>query len=323
MAEEAKVSDLGESGLLARIGERLPQPPPGQIWFGDDAAVTEAASLIAVDTLVEGLDFDTSYATGADVGWKAVAVNVSDIAAMGGGCVACVTSLTVPPETGVGFVDDLVTGLLEACERWDLAPVGGDISGGPSVVVTVTVTGRSPARTLRRSGVRPGDVIAVTGALGGAAGGLSILREGSRGRSDAHGRLSLRQLRPTARLAEGSIIAAGGATAAIDLSDGLVVDLIKLLDASDVGCEIDPEAVPVDPDLERCGIREPRKAALFGGEDFELLFTCSPESFGEITASLEAAGTRCSELGRVTETGRTLGGRDLDEMKSEGWEHLR
>jgi thiamine-monophosphate kinase len=320
-----RVSEMGETALVERIVGRIGPSSRSEIWSGDDAAVIiheGSQLLLTIDTLVEGVDFDRSYATGADVGFKALAVNVSDIAAMGGRPSKGVVTLTVPPDTEVEFVDDLLTGLLEGAALWSVDVVGGDLGGGSEFSISVALLGAPVAEPVLRSGARPGDAVCVTGALGGAAGGLAVLRSGG-DTSEPDRALIERQLRPQPRLEEGSIAAAAGCSAMIDISDGFAVDLWRLVSSSKVGCEIDDSLIPVDPALMQSDrVDDPLETAIIGGEDFELLFTMGDDGIAEMRRRVEAAGNTLTRVGRVTEHGASIGGRAVDEWRSKAWEHL-
>lgn len=319
--EPRTVSELGEAGLIALVTSHLPRPPAGELWSGDDTAAISArpgATLFTTDTMVEGEDFDLAYCSGFDLGWKAVAVNVSDVAAMGGRPAHAVATLALPPSTPVALADGIGRGLAAAARRWDVAVVGGDVSAAPLVTLGVALLGE-PAEwgPVRRDGARPGDALCVTGSVGGSWGGLELLRLGLGDRSPA---LVRRHLRPEARLDEGRALAGSGATAMIDLSDGFAVDLVRLMRASGTGCRVDPGAIPVDPALgvlvDLGIVREDQllRGAILGGEDFELL--------AAVSHGAAAPGT---VVGEVTPgPSLEIGGRDLEELgRSEGWDHLR
>jgi len=234
---------VGEFAAIERIRRLFPSPPPGQAWIGDDAAVLDHGFLLAIDTVVAGVHFaaDTPL---ADVGWKALTVNVSDIAAMGGTPGHAVVAVAAPPNTDLDLIYE---GMAEASATYACPVVGGDLANAAQLVVTVAVTGRVDGAAVLRSGARPGDGIYVTGPLGGAA---------------AHGY----RARPHARVAEGQAARAAGATAMIDVSDGLVADLGHIADASGVGYELDMTALPM-------AAGATAEQALRGGEDYELVFT--------------------------------------------------
>ncbi|MDQ3916325.1 MAG: thiamine-phosphate kinase [Actinomycetota bacterium] len=309
---------MGEAGLIALVTAFLPPPPPGELWSGDDAAVVTVGGervLMTTDTMVEGADFDLAYCEGFDVGWKAVAINVSDVAAMGGRPTHAVATLALPPSTPVAVVEGIGRGLGAAAAEWGVAVVGGDVSSAPAIVVGLTVVG-SAVEPVRRSGAQPGDLICVTGSVGGAWGGLELLR---RGLGDRSPRLVERHLRPRARLQEGRRLAELGVTAMIDVSDGLAVDLTRLMKASGTGCRVDPAFVPVDPELGVlvglgvCRADDLVRSAILGGEDFELIATSSQGGDVPVTVIGEVTGDRALRFGDD----------DLEELGRQGWDHLR
>ena len=285
----------GELAFHRRLAARLPH-------VGDDCAVLDDGQLLCTDLLVEGVHFRSTWAGPADVGFKALAVNLSDIAAMGGTPEVAVAAVAVPPGRP-GLADELLAGLLECADRFDTELVGGDTSRGPELFVAVTVTGRAP-RPVLRSGASPGDAVLVTGPLGGAAGALAALEAGEvpRDPSSLH--------RPVPRLAEGDLAARLGATAMLDLSDGLGIDARRLAEASGVGIDLDPDRVPVADGATL-------ELAVDGGDDYELCFTAAdPEG---VQRGFEQAALRPPiVVGRVVDgDGARLGGRRL----TGGWEH--
>lgn len=336
IADARTVSEAGELELVARITARL---APAQ-YARDDAAVVDWPGdrlLCTTDALVEDVDFDLAYCTGADVGWKALAVNVSDVAAMGGAPRYAVAALSLRPDAPVALVDGIVDGLGAAARRWGVAVVGGDVGEAREVSLSVTVLGAVGEHgPVARAGARPGDALCVTGALGGAAGGLAALRAlGRSGPRDAGpatlaalDRLRARQLRPVARVDEAHALAGAGARAMIDVSDGLAVDLAHLTRASAVGCDVDAAALPVDGDLSVLrdvlpGARDPLDLAVVGGEDFELLAAVDPGRVDEARAAVASVGTELSVVGTITDGGSVLAGRALEDWRTLGWEHLR
>lgn len=322
------VSDIGELELIRRIAERLEAPPPGEVWAGDDTAVLRPApehELFTTDLMVEGVDFELSYCTGGDVGYKALAVNVSDVAAMGGVPRHALITMGLRAETTLAIVDGIVEGLAGAAKDYGVALVGGDVSQAGELSLGVAMTGAAQRPVLRR-GARPGDALVVTGRLGGAAGGLAVLRRGARLATGHAAALVRRQLRPEPRLAAGGILASYGATAMIDLSDGLAVDLGHLCSSSGAGCVVETAAIPVDESLEAMAKDldlDPLQTALTGGEDFELLAALPPDAVSRAEREVRAAGVALTEIGRVTEGGCYIGDKALDEIRREGWEHLR
>lgn len=321
------MSDVGELELIRRIRERLSDPPPGETWSGDDTAVLppfDRQVLLTTDLMMESIDFDVSYSTGGDVGWKAMAANASDVASMGGHPAYAVGAVALRFDTTLTFFDGLIEGFIEAARTWHFSVVGGDISAASEISIAVAMVGIPAAgMAVHRSGARLGDAICVTGALGGAAAGLVALRRGLTPDGGAVARLIERQLRPRARVEEGIRLAEIGPTAMIDVSDGLAVDLSHLLEASDGACDIDQHAIPVDPDISAIDGIDPMEAAIIGGEDFELLFTIEPPRVEDARTALAEVGTPVTQIGTVASDGRYIGPRSLTEWRELGWEHLR
>lgn len=292
--------ERGELAFVERLRARLPAPPPSQVGVGDDAAVLSDGRLVCTDLLVEGVHFRSAWATAGDIGWKAMAVNLSDIAAMGGEPEAAVAAVAVPPDRH-GLADDLLDGLVACAEAFGCPLVGGDTSTGPGLYVAVTVTGHAEQPILR-SGAQPGDTVFVTAPLGAAAAILEQLDAGERvdDPSPLH--------RPIPRLAEGSTAAGAGATAMLDLSDGLALDLTRLATASKVAIEL--TSVPTAR-----GTTEHH--ALTGGDDYELTFTAPDPD--RIKAAFATADLHPPiAIGTVTEgSGVTREGVPL----SGGWQH--
>lgn len=260
--------------------------------IGDDAAVVApdrgALTVITTDALVDGIHFDLAFASAADIGHKALAVNLSDLAAMGGAPRHALLSLAIPPRMCVAEVDALVDALLALAGRYHTALVGGNIAGstGP-ISVDVTVTGSVwRRRVLTRSGARPGDLLYVSGQVGGAAAGLAALR-GTAGRTvPATDRCRQRFLRPEPRVRLGLALGRNrAARACIDLSDGLADAVHQVTDASGVGARIAADRIPIDPEARDWFVQvgaDPVSAALAGGEDYELAFTAPPAFRGRL-----------------------------------------
>jgi len=219
---------------------------------------------LATDVVAEGVHFDLTWSTPADAGWKALAVNCSDVAAMGGAPRAAVAAVVLPPGRP-GLADEIAAGLREGAAAFGCPLVGGDTAVGLCLSISVAVLGDSPpAGAVLRAGARPGDAVFVTGPLGGAMAALRALRRGET--PDPAGAARLH--RPVPRLAEGLAAARAGATAMIDISDGLSSDLGHICAESGVGAMVSAESVPVGPGATL-------DDALAGGDDYELCFTAS------------------------------------------------
>jgi thiamine-monophosphate kinase len=299
-------SSGGELAALELVRSVLPEAPPGEVWIGDDAAFVAPSPgglLLTVDTVVEGVHADLTLVGLDDLGWRAVSTAISDVAAMGGRPDRLLVSVAAPPETDLRV---LYAGIVAAAHRHGASVVGGDLSTAPLVSVAVAVTGHIPGGgpPVLRSGARAGDSILVTGPLGGAAAGLRALRAATPSSLvDAH-------RRPVARLDEGTVARTSGATAMIDLSDGIASDLRRIAQASNVGVSL--ECVPVAD-----GATE--HDALCGGDDYELLFTARDP--GPVRDAFSAAGLRVPEvLGECTsEPARILYGDSI--LPDCGYEH--
>ena len=267
-------------------------PPPGPRLKG--------ATVLTTDTLVEGVHFDLHWTGWADLGWKALAVNLSDVAAMGCDPTYAVVTLGLRGDLPVDGLASMYGGIAEAADRFGCAVVGGDITASPALFVSVAMLGSRQGRggLLTRAGAVPGHAVAVTGRLGSSAAGLRLLRGGTTGKGPLR-RLTGAHLRPQPRLSEGRAMAEAEASAAIDVSDGLVADLAKLCAASGVGAEIDASSVPVDPDLASTFPDDWTELALVGGEDYELLFTAPAETVERIAGEID---TPVTVIGRTVDS---------------------
>ena len=311
-ADSRAVSEVGEQGLLALLAPRLTEPPSHDIWSGDDAAVINVPTgraVLTTDLIVEDVDFRLDTFGPADIGWKALAINVSDVAAMGATPLYALATISLHPDMPVELFEGVADGLFEAAEAFGVHVIGGDISQARELSVGVTLLGIPGAHTVTRGGAEVGDAICVTGELGGAAGGLIALER----QIDAPGPIE-RQRRPRPRVAEGRTAAQEGATAMIDLSDGLAMDLGHILEASGVGCEVDLGKLPIDDGLGALGV-DPVELAVTGGEDYELLFT--------IPDATVVGGIDATQIGIVTDGAARIGDKLLDEWRENAWDHLR
>jgi thiamine-monophosphate kinase len=310
------INDIKKRFLLDRVG--------------DDCAVVpkNRASdlLITADLLIENVDFRLEWATPEQIGHKALAVSLSDIAAMGGTPTFGLVSIGVPQELwDSGFPDGFYQGWHELAARFDVEMIGGDTSKSPDrVVIDSIVLGDVPVgRAILRSGARPGDAIFVSGSLGGAAGGLTLLENG-KSLSDSTGSESYlieRQLRPFPQVELGKrLMKLAIATSMIDLSDGLSSDLAHICEASGVGAAVIEEVLPIDQNLsEHFGGDESFEFALHGGEDFELLFTVPEDRSSELKElPVTRVGTITTYAGKVD----LIRGDAKTELEPKGYRHF-
>ena len=333
-----KVSELGEFGLIARLAEELSAQTAAAgdlfVGIGDDAAVwrgAEGAHIATTDTMVAGVHFPGEGLPWRDLGWKSLATNVSDIAAMGGTPEYALVTLALPGDFSVEDVIELYAGLGEAGQAYGVTVAGGDVVRSPVFVITVSLSGRAELdesgqpRLLRRDAASAGDLVAVTGYLGGSAGGLRILTNAGDAPGEARERLIEAHLRPQARLAEGRAALAAGVRCAIDLSDGLMQDLGHVCKAGGLGATVWREKVPVNPWLSHAVAPDQAlRLAVAGGEDYELLFTGTEEQVLEVRRQVALPVTIVGEM--VVDPQQRVQLLDEDgrevELPSGGWDHF-
>jgi thiamine-monophosphate kinase len=334
-----RLEDLGEFGVIDRLTSKLETRPDVALGIGDDAALLdpgpEMLVVATVDALVEGRHFVMTISTPEEIGRKALAVNLSDLAAMGAEPCWALISLLVPPSLDAGILDGIYAGLRSEAHRYGVAVVGGNVTAtdGP-LALDVVALGRCPRDVqVTRAGGRPGDLLLVTGSLGAAAAGLLVAREPKLAEGVA--RTLLQQARsalvvPTPRVEAGQALASGKlATAMLDISDGLAADLGHLCERSGVGAELDASSIPVDPaamEIAACYGRDPLELALHGGEDYQLLCALMPDRRDEVLAALRAVGCAPIVIGRLTalEAGLTIRLADgsIHPLAATGWDHL-
>jgi len=324
-----KVSELGEFGLIDLLAKMAGGEGDENllIGIGDDAAAWRgdgSIQLATVDSFIQGVHFPSGLASWKELGWKALAVNLSDIAAMGGLPRYALVSLALPDDTEVEDVTALYTGMLELAKQSGVAIIGGDISRAPLVAITIAVFGSSQKKqVLRRSSAEVGELVAVTGGLGAAAAGLEMLTKKLKFNSEISASFRNAFLHPVPRIAEGQLLVEQGVKTAIDLSDGLVSDLNQICKASRVGARIDVERVPVAPGVKAHFGKKALEMALAGGEDYELLFTARAEVVDRVK---QAASRPIMVIGEILagDKGVTVvdsRGKPV-KLASGGWEHF-
>lgn len=316
-----KISDLGEFGLINRIKKLAPRKSSSTlIGIGDDAAALKLSAshtlLATTDLLIEGVHFDLAYTDFHSLGWKAAAVNLSDIAAMGGVPRYCLTALGIPAGISVEQIADFYRGFNALLKKYATELVGGDTSSSRrGLFISVTALGETAqSRPVSRAGAKPGDRIYVTGTLGDSAAGLELLESGVRSKNiksairnsqSAIAVLIRKHLRPVPRVEWGRKLALSGCVSAmIDLSDGLSSDLYRICEQSRVGADIIVDRIPLSDALHKLTGKLAKPAvhyALSGGEDYELLFTVPP---GKVK-KLRSLKLPLTEIGLIT-SGKTL-----------------
>ena len=298
---------MGEFDLLRRLRDALPPPPARvHVGVGDDASVTAGggALVTSVDVLVQGIHFRRETATPAQIGHKALAAALSDLAAMGAPAGEAYIAMTVPPDLSEDEFMDLLGGVTELASATGATLAGGDISAGPILTLAVTVVGRLPAPgdAVRRDGALPGDALVITGELGGAAAGLLLLGDGAEIDAALRQALITRQLMPQPRLEAGRALAAAGAHAMIDVSDGLAADAGHIAAESGVHLALDADVVPLAGGVAEVAATagtDPLDVALGGGEDYELLAALPADEVDGARAAVQAVGIPLTVLGEV------------------------
>lgn len=327
---------ISEFELIAKLAKTLPRPSSRVLLgIGDDAAVVRlknSKSLLTVDSLVEGIHFDFAFCKPEEVGHKALAVNLSDIAAMGGKPLAAVVSLGVSSIVGLETLEKVYKGISQLAKNVSIDVVGGNITSSPErLFISITVVGESAGKILTRSGAQSGDVIFVTGELGEAAAGLSLLKKQGRKAVTQYRKLTDKYLKPRPRLECGEIFAGRPAVhSLIDISDGLSSELWHLAKASSAKLTINEERLPYGKQLEAAAKKFKINRLdwlLSGGEDYELLGTCSRKDWPKIQQKIGKKGISIHQIGTVSAGKpsvylREISGAEIP-IRSTGWNHLR
>ncbi len=335
-----RVSDIGEFGLIELVRQWTMAGDAGadslatdryriSVPNGDDAAAVTFSrgpitELYTTDTMVEGVHFTATTTPWRDLGWKAIASNISDVAAMGGDPATALITLGLTPETLVADIRELYTGMIEICDAYGACIIGGDMVRSPVAFITVALTGLASASPMVRTTAAPGHLVAVSGPVGGSAGGLrQLLAERSvetSGTSD----LATQHRRPFPHVAAGKRLVSAGVGCAMDVSDGLADDLGKLCTASGVAATIYADRVPTPPELKDAFPGDWLDLALYGGEDYVLLFT-APDYIMDAAITLLTEGA--AVIGEITDgdpgavtivdaSGRAMG------RNASGWDHF-
>ena len=360
-----RIADLGEFGLIALVQEwtRDDAPAAGE-WYqsavdnGDDAAAitlrqASVTELYTTDTMVDGVHFTAATTPWRDLGWKAMASNISDIAAMGGTPGVALVTLGLPPDTAVPDIKEMYAGMMDICRQYQARIIGGDVVRSPVCFVTVALTGFARHRPLTRTAARPGHQVAVSGPVGGSAGGLRTLltqpmppaaaADAIAAADSASAELIRCHRRPQPHIAAGQRLAAAAAgpsgsaatdlaadiatatdIAAMDISDGLADDLGKLCAASGVAAVIKADAVPAPPALRQAFPDDWLDLALYGGEDYALLFTAPP---AVMDATLPLLPPGAAVIGAITDgaPGQVAiidGNGAVRPGRGAGWDHF-
>ena len=303
-----QIKDLGEFGVIdmlnAMVVEQRSGPGNGanlgfrlKVDTGDDTAAWQTGAgteLFTTDTMVEGVHFTRTTTPWRDLGWKSMASNISDVASMGGLPLYALVTLGLPPETELEDLKELYRGMLEINNEFGVAIIGGDMVRSPVVFITVGLTGVHSGQPMLRSTAAAGDLLAVTGFLGGSGGGLKLMLEAGNDSGQPAGQTSseaaqyLKEChrRPQPAVVQGRILTESGVKTAMDISDGLADDTGKLLRSSGLAGRLYAEKVPVHPALKEAFPQDWLDLALHGGEDYQLLFAASPGLMEQVLALL-------------------------------------
>ena len=334
-----QIKDLGEFAVIELLKEIVTVQRSGPdhgaefgyrllVDNGDDTAAWrtgEATELFTTDTMVEGVHFNRNTTPWTDLGWKSLASNISDIAAMGGLPMYALITLGLPPETDVDHVKELYAGMMQISNTYGVAIVGGDMVRSPLVFITVSLTGVHPGNPMLRTAARAGDAIGVTGYLGSSGAGLRILLDDDPVKSAAAEYLIQSHRLPHPAVEPGRLLSKLGVETAMDISDGLADDLSKLCRASGLSARIYAGRVPVHPLMKQTYPDDWLDLALYGGEDYQLLFTAPSGLMPEILPQLPEGSALIGEIREGKPGEVIIVGADGQESaaRPDGWDHYR
>jgi thiamine-monophosphate kinase len=332
-----KLSELGEFGLINLIRDSSAKYEDSRrspwrevlVGIGDDAAAWQSENrvqLATTDALVQGVHFDLGVISWEELGWKALAVNLSDIAAMGGIPKYALLSLALPGELEVEDISKFINSMMHLAKEFGVAIVGGNVATASNVVITVTIIGCSKDKAmLKRSTASSGEQIAVTGYLGLSAAGLEMFKGKTISDPEIRNFLRRAHFKPMPKVKEGQILIGQGVKTAIDISDGLIADLDHICESSKVNAKIKMEQVPVHP-VVTANFPNHQELALCGGEDYELLFTADETTVARAKQALDCPVTVIGDItdeklpARVTVVD---GKGNIIHCKKGGWEHFK
>lgn len=295
------VSEIGEFGLIALLTDliqRTNRPNPTSalqegllVDIGDDAAAWKCqgqVQLITADSLLEDVHFHFPDITWEELGYKAIAINLSDIAAMGGIPQYALASLSLPSYTDIESILDMYWGMIALANRYEVKVIGGNVTASDKLIINITVTGYALNKNiLKRSAALPGDKIAITGFTGLSSAGMEMMLQNINFEDDAAALFRTKHNRPEPRIEQGQLMLKSGVKCAIDISDGLLSDLKHICEMSGVTAVINQDAVPIHPVLKANFPENYLEMALTGGEDYELLFTATPTVMNKVKRLLK------------------------------------
>lgn len=333
-----KITDIGEFNLIKRIHKRLTVNTRSVILgIGDDTAIVRPQpgrlQLFTTDMMVEGIHFNVHWSKPDQIGWKALAINISDIAAMGGRPLYAVVSIGLPQDTDVKTVDAIISGIRKIARKYNVAVVGGDTVSSDHIVINVAMWGDvKRGYVLKRSNARVGDLLAVTGTYGDSAAGLELFQHKSPIIRSRYPKLIRKHCMPVPRVEEAGIIGRGKlASSMIDSSDGLALSVKFICEASRVGARIYSDRIPLSSSLKRAVskgvLNDPLNLALYGGEDFELVFTVPKRKENIFKKIAKNINTQITVIGEIVPFNKgfsvvSMEG-EIKTIKPRGYEHFR